>query len=82
MRGRLLDEVDVAVGDTTGGGKIETTDLGVFVANPILSLRIHDDLDGPGAGLGDATTCGTCASLGHDHLLWVDDKHIECLSYV
>ena len=44
-------------------GAREAADRGVLVADPVLTLRPHNNLDGASAGLGDAVSDGMSASL-------------------
>jgi hypothetical protein len=64
----LLHEVDLAVGRATGASEVVSADLGVFVANPVLTLGAYDNLDGPGAVLPNSVS-DVLASLRHDVLL-------------
>jgi hypothetical protein len=63
--------MNLAVGGAAGASEIEAADLGVLVADPVLTLGSHNDLDGACTVLDDPVPGGTRASLGHDDLLCV-----------
>ena len=63
MQERLLDQMDFAVGGAPAPREIEAVDHSLLVADPVLTVGPHDDLDGARTVLDDAVPDGTRASL-------------------